>query len=73
VDPVTDPLLLRKSGSAGNRTRTSGSVARSLYLLQIQKHIIVKLIPLHISHIIMGGLKAETSVHLIKNFVLCHV
>jgi hypothetical protein len=27
VDPVTDPLLLRKSGSAGNRTRTSGSVA----------------------------------------------
>jgi hypothetical protein len=29
VDPVPDPLLLRKSGSAGNRTRTSGSVARS--------------------------------------------
>jgi hypothetical protein len=27
VDPVPDPLLLRKSGSAGNRTRTSGSVA----------------------------------------------
>jgi hypothetical protein len=25
-DPVPDPLLLRKSGSAGNRTRTSGSV-----------------------------------------------
>jgi hypothetical protein len=24
VDPVPDPLLLRKSGSAGNRTRTSG-------------------------------------------------
>jgi hypothetical protein len=23
VDPVPDPLLLRKSGSAGNRTRTS--------------------------------------------------
>jgi hypothetical protein len=23
VDPVSDPLLLRKSGSAGNRTRTS--------------------------------------------------
>jgi hypothetical protein len=27
VDPVPDPLLLRKSGSAGNSTRTSGSVA----------------------------------------------
>jgi hypothetical protein len=29
VDPVPDPLLLRKSGSAGNRTRTSGPVARN--------------------------------------------
>jgi hypothetical protein len=29
VDPVPDPLLLRKSGSAGNRTWTSGSVARN--------------------------------------------
>jgi hypothetical protein len=29
VDPVPDPLLLRKPGSAGNRTRTSGSVARN--------------------------------------------
>jgi hypothetical protein len=29
VDPVPDPLLLRKSGSAGNGTRTSGSVARN--------------------------------------------
>jgi hypothetical protein len=29
VDPVPDPLLLRKSGSAGNRTGTSGSVARN--------------------------------------------
>jgi hypothetical protein len=28
VDPVPEPLLLRKSGIAGNRTRTSGSVAR---------------------------------------------
>jgi hypothetical protein len=27
VDPVPDPLLLRKIGSAENRTRTSGSVA----------------------------------------------
>jgi hypothetical protein len=29
VDPVADPLLLRKSGSAGNRTLASGSVARN--------------------------------------------
>jgi hypothetical protein len=28
VDPVPDPLLLRKSASAGNRAGTSGSVAR---------------------------------------------
>jgi hypothetical protein len=28
VDPVSDPLL-RKCGSAGNRTQTSGSVARN--------------------------------------------
>jgi hypothetical protein len=27
VDQVPDPLLLRKSGSAGNRTRTYGSAA----------------------------------------------
>jgi hypothetical protein len=29
VDPVPDPLLVRKYGSAGNRTRASGSVARN--------------------------------------------
>jgi hypothetical protein len=29
VDHVPDPLLLRKSGSAWNRTRTPGSVARN--------------------------------------------
>jgi hypothetical protein len=29
VDPVPNPLLLRKSGSAANRTRTFGSVARN--------------------------------------------
>jgi hypothetical protein len=28
VDPVPDPVLLRKSGTAWNRTRSSGSVAR---------------------------------------------
>jgi hypothetical protein len=28
-DPVRDPLLLRKSGIAGNRTQTSGSVVRN--------------------------------------------
>jgi hypothetical protein len=29
VDPVPDPLFLIKSGRAGNRTGTSGSVARN--------------------------------------------
>jgi hypothetical protein len=29
VDPVPDPLLLRKCGSGGNRTLASGSVARN--------------------------------------------
>jgi hypothetical protein len=29
VDPVPDPLLLRKSGIAGNRTRTSATAASS--------------------------------------------
>jgi hypothetical protein len=29
VDPVPDLLIFRKSGSAGNRIRTSGSVARN--------------------------------------------
>jgi hypothetical protein len=29
VDPVRDPLLLRKSGSSGNRIWISGSVARN--------------------------------------------
>jgi hypothetical protein len=29
VDPVLNPLLLRKPGSAGDRTRTSGSAARN--------------------------------------------
>jgi hypothetical protein len=30
VDPVPDPLFLRKSGIAGNRTRASGSVVKCI-------------------------------------------
>jgi hypothetical protein len=33
VDPVPDALLLRKSGNAGNRTRTFGSV-RHCYVIK---------------------------------------
>jgi hypothetical protein len=33
VDPVPDPLLLRKSGSTGNRTWTSGSATRNSWPL----------------------------------------
>jgi hypothetical protein len=29
VDPILEALILRKFGSAGNRTRTSGFVARN--------------------------------------------
>jgi hypothetical protein len=29
VDPIPDPLLLSKSGSAGNRTQALGYVARN--------------------------------------------
>jgi hypothetical protein len=29
VDPVSDPILLRISGRAGNQTQTSASVARN--------------------------------------------
>jgi hypothetical protein len=38
VDPVPDLLLLRKSGSAGNRTRTSGSEGHGvIYYIQIMR------------------------------------
>jgi hypothetical protein len=42
VDPVLDSLLLRKSGSAGNRTRTTGTLSirpqkRSVKLLTTHK------------------------------------
>jgi hypothetical protein len=33
VGPVPDPLLLRKSGNAGNLTQTSGSNSQELWLL----------------------------------------
>jgi hypothetical protein len=35
VDPVPDQTLLRKFGSAGNRTRTSGSVYIYIYIFYI--------------------------------------
>jgi hypothetical protein len=41
VDSVPDPLLLRRSGSAGNRTRASKSVARNS-VFQITEAIGVK-------------------------------
>jgi hypothetical protein len=48
VDPVSVPLLLRECGSAGNRTRTSGSVAGNSLQLdhrsgQNKKKIMTKL------------------------------
>jgi hypothetical protein len=48
VDPVPDPLLLRKSGSAGNRTRTSGSVTRNFDHYTTEAHLMFykKIIPI---------------------------
>jgi hypothetical protein len=46
VDPVPDPILLRKPGRAGNRTRTSGSLARNSdhYTTQAVKcHVVSKM------------------------------
>jgi hypothetical protein len=42
MDPVTDPLLLRKSSSAGNRTRASGSVARNSDHQTTESHVTIK-------------------------------
>jgi hypothetical protein len=37
VDPVRDPQILKKSGSSGNRTRTSGSVVLTTRHSSIRK------------------------------------
>jgi hypothetical protein len=39
VDPVPDPLLFFFSGSAGNRTWSSGSVAKTIIILECYKAI----------------------------------
>jgi hypothetical protein len=41
VDPVLDPLLLRKTGSSRNRTRASGSVAKNSDLDHIGGHFLL--------------------------------
>jgi hypothetical protein len=51
VDPVPDPLLLRKSGSAGNRTLTFGSEPgprRDLCGVITQRSLLI-LVPLKIN------------------------
>jgi hypothetical protein len=44
VDPVPDPLLPRKSGSAGNRIRVSGPVARNSddYTIEVEVEVILR-------------------------------
>jgi hypothetical protein len=44
VDPVPDPLLLRKSGSAGNRTRTLDLKAGTLTTRPQKRSIIIAII-----------------------------
>jgi hypothetical protein len=48
-DPIPDPLILRKSGSAGNRNLISGSVARNPYHWTSSGS-------LHTTKIVSGGL-----------------
>jgi hypothetical protein len=86
VDPVPDPLLLIKSGSAGNRTRTSGSVARNSdrYITEaVTNHAMIyelygnfcKYITL-VAVEIIGFLKIRKSVSLLletKSYMTVHV
>jgi hypothetical protein len=50
VDPVPDPLLLRKSGNAGNRTLSSGSVARSSDHLTTEAVLVLTYIEVNLFH-----------------------
>jgi hypothetical protein len=72
VEPVPDPLLLRKSGNAGNRTRTSGSVARysdhytieaATILLILIVNINFLLAKLNVSNYAFGYTGGEHAVH----------
>jgi hypothetical protein len=49
VDPVPDPLLLWRSGSAGNRTRTSGSVATKQQRRSGSGHVCYKAVMIRLS------------------------
>ena len=45
MDPVSDPLLLRKSGSAGNRTRDPRICSQKLWPLDHRGgHYIIKIV-----------------------------
>jgi hypothetical protein len=50
VDSVPDPQLIRKSGSAGNRSRTSGSVARN-YDYYKTEEVVDMLPPTFVKHL----------------------
>jgi hypothetical protein len=54
MDPVPETLLLRKSGSAGNRTRASGSVARNFdhYTTEVVTHGTRKLLYIFLENFI---------------------
>jgi hypothetical protein len=61
VDPVPGPLLLRKSGSAGNQTRTSGSVARNS---DSDSDILIKV------HLVFSLIYSFKIMHFNLNFVI---
>jgi hypothetical protein len=66
VDPVPDPLLHRKSGSAGNRTWTFGYVARNsdqkdgLYLINQYENFVVYII-FYVGNFFQSGWMSKTS------------
>jgi hypothetical protein len=65
VDPVTDPLLLRKRVNARNRTRTSGSLARNSDL----KIKLVTCLSIKITHDWKADIEqtSETSINVYQN------
>jgi hypothetical protein len=80
VDPVPDPLILRKSGNAGNLTGTSGTVARSSdgltfshtdYVLQannyqlLKKKLTLATSTINFSQIITSDSKAHVNIYAI--------
>jgi hypothetical protein len=60
VDPVPDLLLFRKSGSAGNRSQTSGSVARNPDQFSTEAVIFIIIITVLAANVVLSGVSGTT-------------